>query len=141
MRANLFWFNDEQWAKIEPLLPTRQPGPKPQKNRRVLSGIMFVLKVGCRWQDCPPEYGPHKTIYNRFNRWSKQGIWEAIFYKLTGSSRCPLASDLPACLAVFHICGSPPADLRGPRFAIRLHRSGSAAKLADSNLPEQHVAR
>jgi transposase len=50
MRANLFWFNDEQWAKIEPLLPTRQPGPKPKENRRVLSGIMYVLKVGCRWQ-------------------------------------------------------------------------------------------
>jgi transposase len=57
LRANLFWFNDEQWAKIEPLLPTIQPGPARKDDRRILSGIMFVLKVGCRWVDCPPEYG------------------------------------------------------------------------------------
>jgi transposase len=74
MRANLFWFADEQWSKIEPLLPTKQPGAKPKKNRRVLSGIMYVLKVGCRWQDCPLEYGPDKTIY-RFNRGSGRRIW------------------------------------------------------------------
>ena len=68
MRAHLFWFNDQQWAKVQPLLPTRQPGPERKDDRRILSGIMHVLKTGCRWVDCPPEYGPHKTIYNRFNR-------------------------------------------------------------------------
>jgi transposase len=55
--ANLFWFNDEQWAKIVPHLPSNQPGPKRKDDRRVLSGIMHVLKIGCRWQDCPKEYG------------------------------------------------------------------------------------
>src|SRR4029077_6273303 len=40
---------------------------------------MHVLKSGCRWVDCPPEYGPAKTVYNRFNRWSAQGIWQSIF--------------------------------------------------------------
>src|SRR5215831_18391383 len=78
MQATLFWFNDEQWAKIEPLLPTNQLGPARKDDRRILSGIMHVLKVGCRWVDCPPEYGPHKTIYNRFNRWSTRGIWQRI---------------------------------------------------------------
>jgi transposase len=67
MDANLFWFNDEQWAKIVPHLPTNLPGPERKDDRRILSGIMHVLKVGCRWQDCPKEYGPHKTIYNRFS--------------------------------------------------------------------------
>jgi transposase len=52
---------------------------KPKNNRRILSGIMHVLKSGCRWVDCPPEYGPAKTVYNRFNRWSAQGIWQSIF--------------------------------------------------------------
>jgi transposase len=79
MRASLFWFSDEQWAKIEALLPSQQPGPKPRNNRRILSGIMHVLKVGCRWQDCPSEYGPYTTVYNRFNRWSGRGIWQQIF--------------------------------------------------------------
>src|SRR5215470_10594715 len=58
MRASLFWLNDEQWAKIKPLIPMNRPGVKPQNNRRILSGIIHVLKTGCRWQDCPPEYGP-----------------------------------------------------------------------------------
>src|ERR1700730_18225865 len=106
MRANLFWFNDEQWAKIEPLLPTRQPGPKPQENRRVLSGIMYVLKVGCRWQDCPPEYGPHKTIYNRFNRWSGRGIWQRIFETVGGSPEPPDEVALDSTHVKAHRCAS-----------------------------------
>jgi transposase len=45
-----------------------------------------MLKTGARWRDCPVEYGPCTTIYNRFNRWSKQGVWEDVFYVLSGSS-------------------------------------------------------
>ena len=86
MRANLFWFSDKQWAKIELLIPMNRPGRKPQNNRTIVSGIMYVLKVGCRWQDCPPEYGPYTTIYNRFNQWSRQGIWLVIFKAITGST-------------------------------------------------------
>lgn len=76
--ANLFRLSDEQWAAIEPLLPMKRPGVKPRRNREVISGIIHVLHIGCRWQDCPLEYGPHTTVYNRFNRWSKAGIWQTI---------------------------------------------------------------
>src|SRR5258707_15322469 len=79
MGANLFWFSDGQWARIETFIPSNRRGVKPKNNRRILSGIMHVLKSGCRWVDCPPEYGPAKTVYNRFNRWSAQGIWQRIF--------------------------------------------------------------
>jgi len=89
LRANLFWFNDDQWAKIGPLLPTNQPGPAREDDRRILSGIMHVQKSGCRWVDCPPEYGPHKTVYNRFNRWSVRGIWQRIFETVAGSPALP----------------------------------------------------
>jgi transposase len=44
-------------------------------DRRVISGILHVLKVCCRWCDCPADYGPSTTIYNRFNRWSNRGFW------------------------------------------------------------------
>ena len=44
-------------------------------DRRVISGIFHVLKSGSRWCDCPAEYGPSTTIYNRFNRWSNRGFW------------------------------------------------------------------
>jgi transposase len=46
-----------------------------------------VLKSGCRWCDCPPEYGPHTTVYNRFVRWARRGIWENLFRKLAGNGR------------------------------------------------------
>ena len=44
-------------------------------DRRIISGILHVLKVGCRWCDCPADYGPSTTVYNRFNRWSRRGFW------------------------------------------------------------------
>jgi transposase len=52
--ARLFWLSDEAWARIEPHLPSGQPGKPRVDDRRVISGILHVLKVGCRWQDTPP---------------------------------------------------------------------------------------
>ncbi len=71
----LFWLSDEAGAAIEPHLPKNQPGARRVDDRRVISGILHVLKVGCRWCDCPADYGPSTTIYNRFNRWSRRGFW------------------------------------------------------------------
>jgi transposase len=71
----LFWLSDEAWTAIEPHLPKNQPGARRVDDRRVISGILHVLKVGCRWCDCPAEYGPATTVYNRFNRWSRRGFW------------------------------------------------------------------
>ncbi|MDR3532241.1 MAG: transposase [Rhodopila sp.] len=73
--ANEYWLSDRQWAAIEPLLPMNRRGMKPRDNRRVISGILHVLKSGCRGRDCPEDYGPHTTVYNRFKRWSKGGVW------------------------------------------------------------------
>jgi transposase len=80
--SNLFWLTDKQLVAIEAAIPMNRRGVKPRHNREVISGIIHVLKVGCRWQDCPAEYGPYTTIYNRFNRWSKAGIWARILEKL-----------------------------------------------------------
>lgn len=73
--GHLFWLDDKTWAQIEPHLPINQPGARRVDDRRVISGIIYVLKTGCRWCDCPSEYGPPTTIYNRFNRWSRRRIW------------------------------------------------------------------
>jgi transposase len=65
MRKNLFWLSDEQWERIERYLPTDVRGVERVDDHRVISGIVHViLKTGCRWCDCPPEYGPSTTIYN-----------------------------------------------------------------------------
>lgn len=77
--AGEFWLSDAQWAVICPLLPTNQPGARRTDDRRIISGIVHVLKVGCRWQDCPAVYGPPTTVYNRFHRWSARGIWRRLF--------------------------------------------------------------
>ncbi|MFV0515148.1 MAG: transposase [Jhaorihella sp.] len=70
-------------------MPKNQPGARRVNDRRVISGIIHVLRVGCRWQDCPPGYGPATTIYNRFNRWSHRGLWTRIFAALSAQSELP----------------------------------------------------
>ena len=87
MSRNLFWLSDEQWQRIEPHLPTDVRGVERKDDRRVISGIVHVLKSGCRWSDCPEAYGPHTTIYNRFARWARRGIWERLFRELSGQGR------------------------------------------------------
>jgi transposase len=59
-RGMLFWLSDEAWAAIEPHLPYGKPGKPRVDDRRVISGILHVLKVGCRWRDVPAAYGPAK---------------------------------------------------------------------------------
>jgi len=80
--SHLFWLDDQAWSLIEPHLPKNQPGARRVDDRRVISGIIHVLKTGCRWIDCPVEYGPHTTIYNRFNRWSRRRLWTGILEAL-----------------------------------------------------------
>jgi len=87
VRRNLFWLSDEQWSRIKHHLPTDVRGVERVDDRRVISGIVHVLKSGCRWCDCPPEYGPPTTIYNRFVRWAERGIWENLFLALAGKGR------------------------------------------------------
>ena len=72
MRKQLYWLSDAEWKRLEPLLPRGRRGAHRVDDRRVISGIMHMLRSGARWRDCPPEYGPYTTIYNRFNRWSRR---------------------------------------------------------------------
>lgn len=103
--ADLFWLTDEQWGALEPHLPTGRRGVKPRRNREVISGIMHVLHVGCRWIDCPAEYGPPTTIYNRFNRWSKAGIWQMTLDRLVAFDRASVQC-IDSTSAKVHRCGA-----------------------------------
>ena len=84
--ANEFWLSAAQWATIAPLLPKNQPGARRVDDRRVISGIIHVLRSGCRWRDCPSVYGPYTTIYNRWNRWSRRRFWQSLFEALRQAS-------------------------------------------------------
>ena len=70
-----FWLSKGQFESLAPLLPTDTRGKPRVDDRRVISGVIHVLKSGCRWKDAPEVYGPHKTLYSRWKRWSEKGIF------------------------------------------------------------------
>jgi len=82
--SDLFWLSDRQFVRMRPYFPLSHGVPR-SDDRRVLSGIIHVIKNGLRWRDAPCEYGPHKTLYNRFVRWSRMGVFDKIFSKLAGN--------------------------------------------------------
>jgi transposase len=82
----LYWLDDAAFAKIEPHLPKGRRGAHRKDDRRIISGIIHMLRCGAPWRTCPAEYGPPTTIYNRYHRWSRQGVWQNVFKALTGSS-------------------------------------------------------
>ncbi len=86
MAKQVYWLSDAEWRRIEPLLPRGRKGAHRVDDRRVISGIMHMLKSGSRWRDCPEVYGPYTTVYNRFNRWAKAGVWVRIFEALAARS-------------------------------------------------------
>ena len=69
---------DFEWSVIEPLLPMDRRGPKPKNNRQIINGMFYILRAGSPWRDLPERYGPYTTVYNRFNRWRKAGIWDKL---------------------------------------------------------------
>ena len=86
MAKQVYLPSDAEWRRIEPLLPRGRRGAHLVDDRRVIGGIVNMLRCGASWRVRPEVYGPYTTIYNRFNRWSRQGIWTDIFYALTGST-------------------------------------------------------
>lgn len=91
-------------------------------DRRVISGILHVLKVGCRWRDVPPEYGPAKTVYNRYHRWSQRRIWQRIFEKMAAS-------------------GPVPEELAIDSTHVKAHRSAQGSKGGGVGASYRHVER
>jgi transposase len=84
----LFLLSPAQMRRIRPYFPLSHGVPRVD-DRRVISGIVFVIKGGLRWRDAPPGYGPHKTLYNRFVRWSRMGVFDRIFAALAGEAGEP----------------------------------------------------
>jgi len=113
MDRNCFWLNELQFTRLEPHLPTDTRGKPRVDDRRVISGIVHVLKSGCRWIDAPAVYGPRKTLYNRFVRWAAKGVWVDIFHALASA-------------------GGPPAELLIDSSAVKAHRCASGAKGGNS---------
>jgi transposase len=69
---------DEQWAVLEPLLPPARPRTgRPNKDHRlVVEAVLFRLRTGVPWRDLPERYGPWQSVYTRFRRWQRAGVWD-----------------------------------------------------------------
>jgi putative transposase len=86
--SDLILLSEAQMRRIEPYFPLSHGVPRVD-DRRIVSGIIFVIKNGLRWRDAPAAYGPHKTIYNRFIRWSRLGVFNKIFAGLAAKGGKP----------------------------------------------------
>lgn len=86
--SDLFWLNDEQMARLEPFFPKSHGRPRVD-DRRVLSGIIFINRNGLRWRDAPAEYGPAKTLYNRWKRWGDAGVFARMMQGLSEANAEP----------------------------------------------------
>jgi transposase len=74
---DLFYLSETQFSRIKPYFPLSHGVPRVD-DLRVISGIIYVIRNGLQWKDAPREYGPHKTLYNRFVRWSRLGMFNRI---------------------------------------------------------------
>jgi transposase len=86
--SDQFWLTKAQLKRIEPHFPRSRGVPRVD-DRRVVSGIIHVIRNGLRWRDAPTVYGPHKTLYNRFVRWSRVGVFDRIFASLAAEDGPP----------------------------------------------------
>ena len=111
-----FWLSAAQFARLQPLLPTDTRGVPRVDDRRVISGIVQVLQSGCRWRDAPAVYGPPKTLYNRFVRWARKGVWEHVFAELSAA-------------------GGPPVTVMIDATHIKVHRAAAGGKGGHSSRP------
>ncbi len=116
MNRDQFWLTETQFARITPHLPKDTRGKPRVDDRRVISGIIHVLKSGCRWIDAPPNYGPRKTLYNRYVRWAAKGVWTNLFHALAQAE-------------------GPPAEVLIDSSAVKAHRSASGGKGGSETRP------
>ena len=78
MMSGRFWLTEARMDRLRPFFPRSRGKPRGD-DLRVLSGIIYVETNGLQWKDAPSVYGPPKTLYNRFVRWSRMGVFVRIF--------------------------------------------------------------
>ena len=106
--------SDAQWALIEPLLPRQKRGGKWNDHRRMFDGILWVLRTGAPWRDLPERYGKWQSVYDRFNRWKKDGTLDKIL-KACASAWTRTATSTGTCGAWTAAMSGPPAPRPGPQ--------------------------
>ena len=109
MTETSLWLSDAQFARLSPLLACDTRGVPRVDDRRVISGILHVLRSGRRRKGAPACYGPRKTLYDRFVRRAAKGVWEKLFLALSEG-------------------GGPPSALRIDATHVKAHRSAAGGE-------------
>ncbi|HEY0959733.1 MAG TPA: IS5 family transposase [Novosphingobium sp.] len=112
--SDLYWLTDEQMDRLRPYFPKSHGKPRVD-DRQVLSGIVFVNRNGLRWRDAPREYGPHKTLYNRWKRWGDMGVFLRMMEGLAAE-------------------GAEPATVMIDATYLKAHRTASSLRVKKGNL-------
>ena len=118
--SNLFWLTEAQMSRLRPYFPKSHGRPRVD-DLRVLSGIIFINRNGLRWCDAPRKYGPAKTLYNCWRRWSDNGVFARIMVGLAAESTDPKTIMIDA------------TSLKAHRTAcsLRAKKGGALARLAE----------
>ena len=109
---------DMAFERIEPLLPKQKPGGRWKDHRVVMNGIFWILNSGAQWRDLPERYGKWQTIYDRYRRWTREGLFDRILNRL----HLELDADGRINWDVFDVDGSN----------IRAHQSAAGAAKTSS---------
>lgn len=118
MSQGRYELSDEQFALIEPLLPTPTRGPRRADDRTTLNGIFWKLCSGAPWRDVPARYGPWQTVYERFRRYRDRGVFDRIL----GALQMRLANDGNLDYATWMIDGT---TVRASRHAAGARKRGA----------------
>jgi transposase len=121
---DLYWLTDEQMARLEPFFPKSHGRPRVD-DRRVLSGIIFVNRNGLRWRDAPSEYGPPKTLYNRWKRWGAMGVFARMMAGLAAQADAPKTVMIDATYLKAHRTASSLRSKKGGLGRRRVASSGA----------------
>ena len=112
--SNLFWLTEAQMARLRPFFPKSHGKPRVD-GRRVLSGIIFINRNGLRWRDAPKEYGPPKTLYNRWKRWSDKGVFARMMDGLATEAATPKTVMIDATYLKAHRTASSLQSKKGAK--------------------------
>ena len=128
-----FDLSDDEWALLAPLMPASRKSARTD-DRKIMNAIFYVLRTGMPWRDLPERYGPYTTAYNRFNRWSRRGIWKRIFDALASKSRDGLYL-IDSTIVKAHRAAS------GAKGGNKIRRSASVVAVARRKSTPSSIAR
>ena len=118
--------SDEQWELIAPMLPgNKNRGGQWKDHRLIVDGILWILSDGGRWRNLPERFGPWQTVYDRFRKWTRQGLWDQLLESLRAIKQDTGEIDF----RLFYIDGS----------VVRAHQSAAGATQKNSRRESRRI--